>query len=68
MPTISEPLGEAQSWTYRRCREAFIAGKIGPATFLVSLQLPSCGRFSPRDAETEVALARMEMKGYRYGK
>lgn len=59
MPTISEPLIESRSWTYTRCRAAFIEGAIGPVTFLVSLQLIG---FSPRDAETEVNLARMEMR------
>lgn len=59
MPTISEPLGEARSWTYIRCRAAFIRGEIGPVTFLVSLQIIG---FSPKDAETEVALARMERR------
>lgn len=59
MPTISEPLTEARSWTYSRTRAAFIAGAIGPVTFLVSLQLIG---FAPRDAETEVNLARMEKR------
>lgn len=57
MPTISEPLTEGRSWTFTRCRTAFIAGQIGPVTFLVSLQLLG---LSPRDAESEVNLARME--------
>jgi len=55
MPTISEPLTEQHSWTYTRCRAAFITGQIGPVTFLVSLQLLG---LSPRDAEAEVNLAR----------
>ncbi len=59
MPTISEPLTEHHSWTYIRCRQAFIADQIGPVTFLVSLQLFG---LSPRDAETEVNLAKMERK------
>jgi hypothetical protein len=59
MPTISEPLTERRSWTYARCRAAFIAGQIGPVTFLVSLQLLG---LSPRDAEAEVNLARMEKR------
>ena len=59
MPTISEPLTEHLSWTYSRCRAAFIAGQIGPVTFLVSLQLLG---LSPRDAEAEVNLAKMERK------
>ncbi len=57
MPTISEPLTERRDWTYNRVRAAFIAGQIGPTTFLVSLQLLG---LSPRDAEAEVNLARME--------
>jgi hypothetical protein len=59
MPTISEPLTEQRSWTYTRCRQAFIAGQIGPVTFLVSLQLLG---LSPREAESEVNLAKMERK------
>lgn len=59
MPTISEPRQEAQSWTYSRCREAFLRREIGEVTFIVSLQLIG---FSPRDAETEVNLARMERR------
>lgn len=59
MPTISEPLTERNQWTYSRCRAAFIAGAIGPVTFLVSLQLIG---LSPRDAEAEVNLARMEKR------
>lgn len=59
MPTISEPLTERHSWTYVRCRVAFLAGSIGPVTFLVSLQLIG---LSPRDAEAEVNLARMEKR------
>lgn len=59
MPTISEPKAEATDWTYRRCREAFIRGELGPNTFLASLQIMG---LSPRDAETEVNLARMEKR------
>lgn len=59
MPTISEPKTESQAWTYRRCREAFIRGEMGPNTFIVSLQLMG---LSQRDAETEVNLARMERR------
>jgi hypothetical protein len=59
MPTISEPLAERRHWTYARTRAAFIAGVIGPVTFLVSLQQIG---MSPRDAETEVSLARMEIR------
>jgi len=59
MPTVSEPLTERNQWTYSRVRAAFIAGQIGPVTFFVSLQLIG---ISPRDAETEVNLARMELK------
>lgn len=59
MPTISEPLIEHNSWTYSRCRAAFIAGQIGPITFLVSLQLIG---LPPRDAEAEINLARMEKR------
>jgi hypothetical protein len=59
MPTISEPKTEAHAWTYRRCREAFIRGEMGPNTFTVSLQLMG---LSQRDAECEVNLARMEMR------
>jgi hypothetical protein len=59
MPTISEPLTERHSWTYARTRAAFISGVIGPVTFMVSLQLIG---MSPRDAETEVNLARMERR------
>ncbi len=57
MPTICEPLTEQRSWTYARTRQAFIVGQIGPITFLVSLQLLG---LSPRDAEAEVNLAKME--------
>lgn len=59
MPTISEPLTEQRSWTYARCRAAFISGAIGSVTFLVSLQLIG---LSTRDAEAEINLARMEMR------
>lgn len=59
MPTISEPKTEANDWTYRRCRDAFIRGKMGPNTFMVSLQIMG---LCPRDAEAEVALARMERR------
>lgn len=63
MPTISEPLTERRDWTYQRCRTAFIAGQIGPVTFLVSLQILG---LSPRDAEAEVNLAKMERPNGRY--
>lgn len=59
MPTISEPRTECNYWTYNRYRAAFIAGEIGSATFLVSLQMLG---LSPRDAESEVNLARMERR------
>ena len=59
MPTISEPRTEAQAWTYARTCAAFISGTIGPTTFLVSLQLIG---LSPREAEAEVNLARMERR------
>lgn len=59
MPTISEPRTERDEWTYARCRRAFIAGEIGPTTFKVSLQLLG---LPPRDAESEVNLARMEKR------
>jgi hypothetical protein len=59
MPTISEPRGERDQWTYDRCRRAFMRGQIGATTFLVSLQILG---LSPRDAETEVNLARMEIR------
>lgn len=59
MPTISEPLTERHSWTYSRCRAAFLSGQIGPVTFLVSLQLLG---LPSRDAEAEVNLARMEKR------
>lgn len=59
MPTISEPRTERDEWTYVRCRRAFIAGEIGPRTFLVSLQIMG---MPPRDAECEVNLARMEKR------
>lgn len=59
MPTISEPLTESRAWTYARVREAFLRNEIGPVTFLVSLQLIG---LSPRDAESEVNLARMEKR------
>lgn len=59
MPTISEPRTERDGWTYKRCRAAFIKGEIGATTFLVSLQLLG---LSPRDAESEVNLARMERR------
>lgn len=59
MPTISEPLIERHSWTFARCRAAFLSGQIGPVTFLVSLQLIG---LPPRDAEAEVNLARMEKR------
>ena len=62
MSTISEPRAEAQSWTYSRCRAAFIAGQIGPVTFLVSLQLLG---LCPKDAESEVTLARMERRSWK---
>lgn len=59
MPTVSEPRTERDAWTYKRCRDAFIAKQIGETTFLVSLRLlgmPLC------DAESEVNLAKMERK------
>lgn len=59
VPTISEPLTKRHSWTYTRCRAAFLSGQIGPVTFLVSLQLIG---LSPSDAEAEVNLARMEKR------
>jgi hypothetical protein len=59
MPTISEPRTEHDSWTYKRCRSAFLTGAIGPTTFLVSLQILG---LSARDAESEVNLARMELR------
>lgn len=59
MPTISEPRTERNQWTYDYCRKAFIAGEIGPTTFLVSLQILG---LCPRDAEAEVNLARMEKR------
>ena len=59
MPTISEPLAEGHAWTYARCLAAFKARQIGPVTFLVSLQLLG---LSPRDAEAEVNLAKMERR------
>jgi hypothetical protein len=59
MPTISEPRTERDAWTYKRCRSAFLAGSIGPTTFLVSLQILG---LSARDAEAEVSLAKMEKR------
>src|ERR1700688_4285476 len=59
MPTISEPRTERDVWTFNRCRNAFVDGHIGADTFRVSLQLLG---MSPRDAQTEVNLAKMERK------
>lgn len=59
MPTISEPLLDLRNESYKRLREHFIVGRIGEATFRVSLRnLGLC----PMDVTAEINLAKMEKR------
>jgi hypothetical protein len=59
MPTISEPVIEANEWTYNRVRAAFVQGILGPAAFRVSLHHLG---LRGQDLDAEIALAMMERK------
>lgn len=57
MPTISEPQGDIRNQSFETVRAHFVAGRIGEATFRVSMQILG---ILPRDIHSEIALAMME--------